>query len=170
VAQARAVAVALAVRGGTRRALERRMPIVSRLAIAAVLTALGARTASAQVAGVIAPPPAPPPQAPPAVAAAATPSTSAAARRDSLALAQRLDIQAWVDSAAGALARGEPASTVPLAPPTTAPSPAPSPAPDSTQRPTPRSRRPTPPRRPLGTARPDDALVLQGRDTHVTAR
>jgi hypothetical protein len=165
VAQARAVAVALAVRGGTRRALERRMPIVSRLAIAAaVLTALGARTASAQVAGVIAPPPAPPPQAPPAVAAVATPS--AAARRDSLALAQRLDIQAWVDSAAGALARGEPASTVPLAPPTTAPSP----APDSTQRPTPRSRRPTPPRRPLGTARPDDALVLQGRDTHVTAR
>jgi len=169
VAEARAVAVAVVVRGGTRRALGCGMPTFSRLALlAAVLSALGARAAGAQVAGVIAPPPAPPPKAPPAVAAAATPSTSAAARRDSLALAQRLDIQAWVDSAAGALASGAPATTVPLTPPP--PAPADTARADSTRRITPRSRRPTPPRRPLGTPRPDDVLVLQREPSLVTAR
>jgi len=131
-------------------------------ALACTLTIVVAHALHAQVAGVVAPPPAPPKPAPAAVAAA-TPTTSAAARRDSLALAQRLDIQAWVDSAAGALASGAPATTVPL----TAPPPAPARV-DSARPLTPRSRRPTPVRRPTSTQRPEDVALLQRRVSFVT--
>jgi hypothetical protein len=156
------------------RLVSRCSPVASTVlgcALACAPAFVGARSAHAQVAGVVAPPPAPP-KPPPAAVAAAKPTTSAAARRDSLALAQRLDIQAWVDSAAGALASGASATTVPL----TAPPPAPtdstradSARADSTRRLTPRSRRPTPPRRPRNTTRPGDALVLQREEPFVTA-
>jgi hypothetical protein len=113
----------------------------ARLALATVcaLTLGGARALGAQVAGVVEPPPvkAPPPPAP----VATGPTVNAALRRDSLTLRQRLDIQAWVDSAAGALASGAPASTVPLTPPP--------PRPDS-------ARAMPAPRRPLS-SRPEGA-------------
>jgi hypothetical protein len=148
------------------------MQRVSRLATC-IAACLVARGAGAQAAGVVAPPPAPPKPPPPAVAAA-KPTTSAAARRDSLALAQRLDIQAWVDSAAGALAAGAPATTVPLTAPPPA-SPADSARIDSARidraridsARTPRSRRPTPVRHPRTrpATRPDDMLATSAADT-----
>lgn len=117
--------------------------------VAFLVPLLGARTLGAQAAGVVRPPPAR--QAPPPTVATGANGDSTrralAARRNSLTLTQRLDIQAWVDSAAGALARGAPATTVPL----TAPPPAPA-RPDTT----PRAPRRTPVR-PSAGRRPDVA-------------
>jgi hypothetical protein len=98
-------------------------PVLRAVLVAAAL-AVAAPAARAQFAGVPAPPPRPP--KPPAAVAAARPKSDSVSRlqreRDSLATVQRLDLQAWVDSAAPALARR--------------------PAADSARRPAPPARRP----------------------------
>ena len=95
------------------------------LAAALLFGALSlARPAGAQFAGVPTPPPRKPTQ-PPAVAAAPRSGSDSVSRlrreRDSLATVQRLDIQAWVDSAAPALARRPAATTDSLRRPTAPP-------------------------------------------------
>lgn len=81
-------------------------------ALVAAALALGAAPARAQFAGVPTPPPRP--ATPAAAVAAARPKSDSVSRlrreRDSLSTVQRLDIQAWVDSAAPALARQPAAS------------------------------------------------------------
>lgn len=166
---------------GTSRALASRMPDLSilassrrplvALAIAAAVAlfgaSFGARSLGAQAAGVIEPPPVRAPAPPPAPVAAG-PTVNAAARRDSLSLRQRLDIQAWVDSAAGALARGAPATTVPLTPPPPAPTTAPTdtarpaPARPAPRRPVASEARPARPARPARVARATWAVAARG--------
>ncbi len=128
--------------------------LASAVLLAAAAVALAAPAAHAQFAGVPAPPPRPAKAAPPPVAA--RPKSDSLSRlrreRDSLALVQRLDIQAWVDSAAPALARRPPA--------------------DSARRPTPAVKRPEgitfrPAARGDGRSVP---RVVEGRFTSVADR
>jgi len=119
--------------------------------LAVALVTGSARSLAAQAAGVIAAPPRPPAVVP-VKPVAVVDDGSARARRDSLALTQRLGIDAWVDSAAKALAAGAPATTTPMPPAPPAPTASPT-RPDSAApaaRTPPRSRHPTPvrPRRP----------------------
>lgn len=96
----------------------RRWPLLCSLAAGAALT-LAARPAGAQLVGVPLPPPRPSAPPPPVVAAERPDATA----RDTVEERQRLDIQAWVDSAAGALSQSNPTPVPAAAPVTTRPAP-----------------------------------------------
>ena len=95
-----------------------RAPLAPLAPLALVLAvAISARAAGAQMVGVPVPPRRP--VAPTAVAARADSGRGSATPRDTVDERQRLDIQAWVDSAAPALARAPrpaPAVTTPVTP------------------------------------------------------
>lgn len=107
--------------GGTRRAPRTGVPrpsLASRSArlLGAVLVVAAPVGAHAQFGGVVPPPP--PPPLP--VTVGDTAGGRVVTARDTADLRQRLDIQAWVDSAAGALAR-TPAANRRVPPPDTPP-------------------------------------------------
>ncbi len=113
-----------AVRVARVRTVPRALAPVLALVAACLGGALAPAPAAAQMVGVPLAPARPAPAAPaPTVAGRDSAATPTAARRDTVEERQRLDIQAWVDSAAGALSQSNPTPVPAAAPATTGPAP-----------------------------------------------